>query len=269
MPSGCTIRIMGILNITPDSFSDGGQFHSLAAATAQADELIAAGVDILDVGGESTRPYADPVSTEEELRRTIPVIRAIREKHDLPISIDTTKAAVAREALAAGASIINDISALRKDPEMLELVRETTVPVIIMHMRGNPANMQDNPVYTDVVEDVLDFFREQLHWLGAQGVNTDRIIVDPGIGFGKNLHHNLSLLKNLQKLRTLGTRVLLGHSRKKFLGLLTGLAVEERDLPTAVISALAVQQGVDIIRVHNVAATRHALQVAEAVYHAV
>lgn len=256
---------MGIINVTPDSFSDGGDFYAATAALDQADKLVTAGADILDVGGESTRPYAEPVSTEEELRRVVPVIREIRRKHTLPISIDTTKAEVARQALEAGADIINDVSALRNDPEMVQLVRTTTVPVIIMHMQGTPGNMQDNPVYTDVVQDVFDFFVQRIGWLEDQGIDRQRLIIDPGIGFGKSLEHNLQLLKNLHRFKKLDTQLLLGHSRKKFLGLLTGLEVQERDLATAVVSALSVQQGVDIVRVHDVGATRQALQVAEAI----
>lgn len=257
---------MGILNVTPDSFSDGGSFHSLDKAVQHATELIEAGADILDVGGESTRPYAEPVSLQDELARTIPVIKAVRELHSTPISIDTTKAEVARQALAAGADIINDISSLNHDPEMIEVVRESDAPVIIMHMKGTPADMQDKPEYDDILEEVLAFFEERIAWMVASGVERSRIIVDPGIGFGKTLPHNLALIRHLDKFRTLGQQVLLGHSRKNFLGLLTGLEADQRDLPTAVVSALSVQSGVDIIRVHNVEATRQALQIAEALF---
>lgn len=265
MSVSTTVRIMGILNTTPDSFSDGGRFYTPDEALAQAEQLIAAGADIIDVGGESTRPYAAPVSAAEELQRTIPVIKAIRARHQLPISIDTTKAEVARQAIAAGATIINDISAIRQDPSMLGVLREYDVPVVIMHMRGEPATMQDQPMYEDVVAEIIDFFRERLHYLTAEGIDPARIIIDPGIGFGKNLDHNLSILKHLDRFQELGCQVLLGHSRKRFLGLLTGLEAGDRDLPTAVVAALAVQQGVAIVRVHNVAATRQALQVAQAI----
>jgi len=260
------VRIMGILNVTPDSFSDGGSFASFEAAVAQADRLIADGADILDVGGESTRPFAAEVSTEEELRRVIPVIEAVRRRHRLPISIDTTKAVVAEAALKAGADIINDISALRKDPAMLTVVRNTTVPVIIMHMQGTPADMQVRPVYTDVVREVSAFFAERLDWLAENGVARHRLILDPGIGFGKTLHHNLSLLKHLDDLSALGVPVLVGHSRKRFLGEIAAIPAEaERDLATAVASALCAAKKIAIIRVHNVAATRQALLVAEAI----
>jgi dihydropteroate synthase len=259
---------MGILNVTPDSFSDGGRHFSVQAAIKQAEQMISEDADIIDIGGESTRPFADPVSLEDELERVIPIIEIIRKNHHLPISIDTTKAAVARAALDAGADIINDVSALRRDPEMLALVKSTGVPVIIMHMQGTPGDMQVNPQYDNVVAEVMGFFREKLRWLKAEGVDLNRITLDPGIGFGKTGDHNLSLLKQLGILKELGQPLLLGHSRKRFIGDLTGLPAEERDLPTAVISALALSQGVDIIRVHNVAASRQALKVAEAIYHA-
>lgn len=261
-------RIMGILNVTPDSFSDGGNFHSVDKAVQHATELIEAGADILDVGGESTRPYAEPVSLEDELARTVPVIKAVRELHSTPISIDTTKAEVARQALAAGADIINDISALKHDPEMIKVVQETDAQVIIMHMQGTPADMQNRPEYKDVVEEIMAFFEERLEWMTSQGVIRSRIIVDPGIGFGKTLPHNLAIIKHLDKFRSLGQQVLLGHSRKSFLGLLTGQEADQRDLSTAVVSALSVQSMVDIIRVHNVNATRQALQIAEAILEA-
>ncbi len=259
------IRIMGILNVTPDSFSDGGQFDSEASACSQAEALLASGADILDIGGESTRPFAEPVSAEEELLRVIPAIRAIRKVSSIPISIDTTKAEVARQALEAGADIINDISALRKDPEMLGLVQETSVPVIIMHMQGTPGDMQVKPEYQNVVAEIIDFFEERLAWLEDQGIDPGRITLDPGIGFGKTLSHNLSILKHLAELKSLGRPLLLGHSRKRFIADITGLDVAERDLPTAVVSALAAESGVDILRVHNVAATRQALQMAAAI----
>jgi dihydropteroate synthase len=261
-------KIMGILNVTPDSFSDGGQFDSAASACSQAEALLVSGADIIDVGGESTRPFAEPVTEKEELTRVIPVIRAIRRKHSIPISIDTTKAEVARHALEAGADIINDISALRKDPKMIELVRQTSVPLIIMHMQGTPGDMQLKPQYKNVVTEVVGFFQERLAWLAEQGIDSSRITVDPGIGFGKSLAHNLSLLKNLAEIKALGCPLLLGHSRKRFIADITGFEVEDRDLPTAVISALTCASGVDILRVHDVAATRQALQMAEAIRNA-
>lgn len=261
-------RVMGILNVTPDSFSDGGSFHAQEDALQHAEALINAGADILDVGGESTRPYAEPVSLQEELARTIPLISAVRSRYTIPISIDTTKAEVARQALAAGADIINDISSLQKDPEMIDVAVTSQAPVIIMHMQGTPTDMQIRPNYSNVVEEILIYLQERIEWMVSKGVAREHIIVDPGIGFGKTIEHNLSIIRHLYKFRTLGQQVLLGHSRKSFLGLLTGLEAEKRDLPTAVVSALAVQHQVDIIRVHNVAATRQALQVAEAIFQA-
>jgi dihydropteroate synthase len=263
---GTAIKIMGILNVTPDSFSDGGKFADLRTAVIQADNLIDAGADILDVGGESTRPFAEPVSTEEELRRVIPLIEAVRQKHTIPISIDTTKAVVAREALKAGANLINDISALNKDPEMMAVVRQTSVPVIIMHMQGTPSDMQVKPVYHDVVAEIIDFFTERIDWITAGGIDRNRLIIDPGIGFGKTLQHNLSILKHLDEFASFKLPLLLGHSRKRFLGAITGVpAEEERDLATAVVAALCATKNIGIVRVHNVAATRQALLVAEAI----
>jgi dihydropteroate synthase len=267
MPTAA-IRIMGILNTTPDSFSDGGRHFSAQEALQQAEVMIAAGADIIDIGGESTRPYAEAVSIEEELRRVIPVIQGIRKNHKTPISIDTTKAVVAREALAAGADIINDISALRKEKEMLALVQTTTVPVIIMHMQGTPETMQVKPHYDNVVEEILDFFQGRISWAETNGVSRNRLIIDPGIGFGKTREHNLTILKHLNRFSQFGLPVLLGHSRKRFLGDITGLDATDRDLPTAVVSALAASQGIAIIRAHDVASTRQALLVADAIRNA-
>jgi len=259
-------RIMGIINVTPDSFSDGGHCFGVENAVAQADVLVAAGADLLDVGGESSRPFALPVPEEEELRRVVPAIQAIRRKYSLPLSIDTTKAEVARQALLAGADMINDISALRHDPAMIDVALATEVPVVIMHMRGTPQDMQVEPRYQDVVGEILDFFRERLDWLQGQGVERRRIILDPGIGFGKTLAHNLTILKNLSAFSVLGQPILLGHSRKRFLGDITGRQVAaERDLATAVVSALAVEQGVAIVRVHDVDASKQAIRIREAI----
>ena len=264
------MKIMGILNVTPDSFSDGGQFAHFEAAIAQADKLIAEGADILDVGGESTRPFADPVGTEEELHRVIPVIQSVRQKYSIPISIDTTKAAVASAALQAGADIINDVSALRKDPEMIKVVQQTKVPVIIMHMQGNPTDMQVKPTYRDVVTEIIDFLKERIDWITDEGVDRSRLIIDPGIGFGKTVQHNLSILKHLEKFSTLDLPLLLGHSRKRFLGSITGIETEEeRDLASAVTAALCASKNVAMVRVHNVAATRQALLIAGAIQSAV
>ncbi len=257
---------MGVLNVTPDSFSDGGQFATVDSAVIQAEKLIEQGADILDIGGESTRPFADKVGIKKELQRVIPVIAAIRQSHSIPISIDTTKSAVATQALKAGATHINDISALRTDPEMIDVVRNSTAPIIIMHMQGTPENMQVNPTYTDIIEEMLAFFSERLAYLNSHGVDTDRIIIDPGIGFGKTRQHNLTILKHLDRFSQFDVPVLLAHSRKRFLGDVTGVSQEkDRDLATAVVSALSASKKIDMVRVHDVAATKQALDLAAAI----
>ncbi|MBM9536956.1 dihydropteroate synthase [Desulfobulbus alkaliphilus] len=254
------VHIMGILNVTPDSFSDGGSWTSQAALMDRIDTLLREGVEYIDVGGESTRPFARPVSVEEELRRVLPAIRAIRARSSsLPISIDTTKARVAAEALAAGATIVNDISALRHDPDMIRVVAGYVGPVIIMHMQGNPATMQVQPSYRDVVVEINGFFTERIARLEEQGIDRGRIIIDPGIGFGKTLEHNLTILRNIPAFKHHGCPVLIGHSRKSFFGQLFDLPVQERDWPTAVVSAFCARQGVDILRVHDIRVNRMAL----------
>lgn len=269
MSVAADVKIMGILNVTPDSFSDGGRFHDKGAAVDQTARLIADGADIIDIGGESTRPYAEPVSLDEELSRVIPVIEAVRSFSDIPISIDTTKPAVARQAIISGANIVNDISALRYDAEMLNVVKENSAAdLVIMHMQGTPGNMQDDPVYEDVIEEILNFFKERLELIESAGIDLDRIIVDPGIGFGKKLEHNLSILKHLSRFSSLGCRVLLGHSRKRFLGDLTGEDTDDRDIPTALVAGFCLDNNVSIFRVHNVALTRQALDVSQAIHQA-
>lgn len=262
---GSKVLVMGILNVTPDSFSDGGRFTDEDSINAQVDSMLVAGADIIDVGGESTRPFAEPVAVSEELARVLPAIRLIRQSSEIPISIDTTKSEVARQALAAGADIINDISALRFDPAMITLVRETEVPVIIMHMQGTPTDMQVDPHYDDVVSEIKDFFRERLAWAENNGVSGKRFIVDPGIGFGKTVRHNLTILKRLQEFTDLNCPVLIGHSRKSFIGKLLGSEVADRDTATAAVSALCVQKGVAILRVHDVEKTVQAVRLAEAI----
>ena len=263
-----SVRIMGIINVTPDSFSDGGTYFDSRSALDHARTLIDQGAHIIDVGGDSTRPYAEPVSLDDELQRVIPVIESIRTFSDIPISIDTSKVEVARQALAAGADIINDVSALRKDSEMLELVCGCSAELIIMHMRGTPGTMQDAPHYDNVVEEIISFFRERLAFIENAGIDLNRVTIDPGIGFGKTLEHNLQLLNNLERLTELGRPVLLGHSRKRFLGDLTGLEADQRDAITSVVSALSLDQNISIFRVHDVAATRQALEVARAIHEA-
>lgn len=252
-------RIMGILNITPDSFSDGGLLRKRDAVARRIEDMIRAGVDILDVGGESTRPFAEPVPEQEEMDRVLPVVELIRRMTDRPVSIDTTKAAVAGAALAAGAEIINDISALRHDPGMVEIVKESAGPVIIMHMQGTPGDMQINPHYDDVIADICGFFTERIAWLTAHGVDKARIIIDPGIGFGKTVEHNLTILRNISAFKQLGCPVLVGHSRKSFIGKTLDLDIGGRDCATAILSFHCVRQGADILRVHDVELTRQAV----------
>lgn len=261
-----TIRIMGILNATPDSFSDGGQFTQPETISRQASAMIAAGVDIIDIGGESTRPFAVDIDPDEELRRVLPAITVVRElAPEILISIDTTKAEVARQALAVGADIINDISALSADPKMPELAASGNWPVVIMHMQGTPRDMQLAPCYNDVVAEIINFLGQRIEQLATRGIAPHRLIIDPGIGFGKTLAHNLKILRNLSAFSELGRPLLIGHSRKSFLNKLLGeLPTHERDLPSAIVSAFAVWGGVDIIRTHNVGATRQAVRLATA-----
>jgi dihydropteroate synthase len=259
------IRVMGILNVTPDSFSDGGRFNSDQAIQSQIEQMIEYGADIIDVGGESSRPFSQPVSLEEELSRVLPVIKAIRQQSSIPVSIDTTKAEVARQALDAGADIVNDISALRSDVSMVELLADQECPVIIMHMQGTPGDMQTDPTYDNVVEEISAFLQERIKWAVKHGIAKERMIVDPGIGFGKTSAHNLSILKHLDRFSELGCPVLLGHSRKAFIGKTLDLEVDERDTATAIISGLCAASGIDVIRVHDVAKTVQAIKIAQAI----
>jgi dihydropteroate synthase len=250
---------MGIINVTPDSFSDGGQFFGADAAVAQALQLAADGADLLDVGGESTRPYADVVQADEELRRVVPVMERLAAQVQIPLSIDTSKAAVARAAIEAGAEIINDITGLTADPAMIELAIETGAGLCAMHMQGTPQTMQDNPTYTDVVREVREYLRERRDALLAARIAHDRICLDPGIGFGKTHEHNITLMQHCYEFHELGCPLLVGHSRKGFLGKLIG--DKEADRTNATVGAalgLAVQ-GVQIVRVHDVRPVREAL----------
>lgn len=260
--AGQQTRVMGILNITPDSFSDGGRFVEPEATRHQIERMIAAGVDIFDVGGESTRPFAEPISIEEELDRVLPVIRLIRQLSDLPVSVDTTKAAVAEAALAAGADVVNDISGLRHDPAMLGVVRSYQGPLILMHMQGTPGTMQIDPQYEDVVAEITDFFRERLRWLEEHGIAPSRIILDPGIGFGKTVDHNLAILRNISVFKALGCPILIGHSRKAFIGRILDLEVERRDCASAMLSLHCALAGADMVRVHDVELSKQAVRLA-------
>lgn len=250
--------IMGALNVTPDSFSDGGKFLHKTAAVKRALDMIAEGADILDVGGESSRPGALPVSEKEELRRVIPVIEAIRKKSAIPISIDTTKAAVAEAALAAGATMINDIGGFRH-PAMAAVAARHKLPVVVMHMRGNPRTMQKSPRYRDVVAEVCLWLSSRCAELERQGVT--KIIVDPGIGFGKTVAHNVALLAGFGHIASLGYPALLGASRKSFIGALAGAGVEDRLPGTLAAHLWGVSEGASILRVHDVAAHRQALDI--------
>ena len=256
-------RVMGVVNVTPDSFSDGGRFLDARAAIDHGLALLAEGADLLDVGGESTRPGAAPVSPDEERARTEPVVAALAADGAL-VSIDTTKVAVARAALAAGARYVNDVSALRFEPELAGLVADAGVECCLMHMRGEPRTMQDDPRYDDVVADVKAHLEERLAFAVAEGVAEERIHLDPGIGFGKTVAHNLELLRRLDEIVALGRPVVVGASRKSFLGRLTGRAVAEPVSATVAANVLALERGARIFRVHDVAPTRDALTVTAA-----
>ncbi|QIJ72880.1 dihydropteroate synthase [Thermosulfuriphilus ammonigenes] len=257
---------MGVVNVTPDSFSDGGKYLQPQSALEQAKRLVAAGADILDIGGESTRPFADPVPLEEELTRVIPAIVLIRQHlPHIPISIDTYKAQVAEAALDAGADIINDISGLRFEPEMISLAREREVPVVVMHMKGRPRDMQLSPHYDDVLGEIEAFFKERLETLTTSGIDLEKIILDPGIGFGKRFEDNLTILRELKRFLRLGRPLLVGPSRKAFIGQITGRPPEERDAGTMGAVAWSVLQGAHILRVHNVAMARDLLAVIQTI----
>lgn len=256
--------LMGIINVTPDSFSDAGESADPAAAIERGLRLAEEGADLLDVGGESTRPYSQPVSAAEELRRVMPVVQALAERLTLPISIDTSKAAVAREAVAAGAEIINDVTALAGDPRMLAAALETGAAVCAMHMQGTPQTMQDNPSYDDVVAEVLEFLRTRRDELIAAGISVDRIALDPGIGFGKTHQHNLTLLIHCRRFHELGRPLLVGHSRKGYIGKVVGDKTADRTAGTIGVSLSLAGQGVQMLRVHDILPVRHALLLYEA-----
>jgi dihydropteroate synthase len=254
---------MGVVNVTPDSFSDGGLYLDPDAAIAHGEELVRDGAEILDVGGESTRPGAVEVDAGEELRRVGPVVAALASK--ATVSIDTSKPSVAEAALEAGASIVNDITALRTAPEIAALCVDWDADLILMHMQGNPRTMQESPVYDDVVSDVKAFLAERLEFAVSAGIDEERVWLDPGIGFGKTLEHNLELLRRLGELRELGRPLVVGTSRKSFIGKVDGSAVEDRLGGTIASSMLAVAEGADVLRVHDVAEVGQAMRVAAAV----
>ena len=262
-----TARLIGIVNVTPDSFSDGGLFLDPERAIAHGRQLTAEGADILDVGGESTRPGAQAVPAATELARTRPVVEALAapDGAGVPVSIDTAKAEVARAALDAGAAIVNDVTALRADPDLGGLCAERGCELILMHMQGNPRTMQRNPTYDDVVDEVRAFLAERIDVAVAAGVAEERIWVDPGIGFGKTVEHNLTLLRRLGELRELGRPIVIGTSRKSFLGGLTGRGVDQRVGGSVASNVLALAAGAEVFRVHEVLAARQALDVAETI----
>jgi dihydropteroate synthase len=258
--------IMGVINVTPDSFADGGLFFDHDTAVNHALALAAAGADILDFGGESTRPYSEPTSLEEELNRVLPVIEQVRAQTSVAISIDTYKSRVARAALAVGANIINDISALQFDPAMVHLAREHDAPVILMHMKGTPREMQANPHYDDLIGELRAFFSERVDYALAHRLSRELLVLDPGIGFGKTFHHNMEILNNLDAFLDLGYPLLIGLSRKAFLGhLVGGLPPAERDVATLAALTIAVQRGAHIVRVHNVAYAKQFFTVLNAI----
>ena len=272
-PKAC---IMGILNATPDSFSDGGKFHTFDTAVAQGIKLVEEGAHILDIGGESSRPFAEPVSAQEEMDRVVPVIEALVKEINVPISIDTVKASVARAALDAGATIINDISAFEKDPEMTALAAERNLPVILMHMKGTPETMQVDPSYEDLMGEVVTYLKERAEFVMAQGVAKENIILDPGIGFGKTVHHNLVLIQQLEQIDALGYPILMGPSRKSFIqNILTrkektdiGPDHVKTEYGTLAAVAASLHHGAHIVRVHDVQQVKAFTRIIDAIRNA-
>jgi dihydropteroate synthase len=256
---------MGVLNVTPDSFSDGGIYFQRDKAIAHGLCMAKDGADIIDVGGESTRPYSEKISAEEELDRVIPVIQALSKDVEIPISIDTCKAEVARQALKAGASMINDISALRFDPEMISVAAEAGVPVILMHMQGTPTDMQRNPTYRNLIHDILDFLKSAVDKGVAGGIKKEMTIVDPGIGFGKTFDHNLQIIRELGAFNVLERPILLGASNKTFIGHILRKEPHERDTGTMAAVAAGVLNGAHIVRVHNVKKTLETVKMIDAI----
>lgn len=257
--------IMGILNVTPDSFSDGGRFANRDSAVLHAFEMIEDGADIIDIGGESTRPGADTVSADDELGRVLPVIKSIRAKSDIPISIDTYKSRIAREALDAGADIINDISGCRFDPEMPKLAAEKNAPVVVMHIKGTPKDMQKNPEYRDVVAEIKDYLSQSIELLTEAGLSREQIIIDPGIGFGKTTGHNLTIMKRLEEFAELDRPILMGASRKSVIGNVLDLPSDKRIFGTAACVTANIMRGTHIVRVHDVGEMRQVVRMVDAI----
>ncbi|MBM4133070.1 MAG: dihydropteroate synthase [Nitrospira sp.] len=265
LPLHSRVHLMGILNVTPDSFSDGGRFLSLDVAIAHALAMVEAGADIIDIGAESTRPGSERVEEEEEIRRLIPVVKEVCRRVSVPISVDTTKASVAKLALEAGAVIINDISALRNDVEMGTVVAEAGAGLVLMHLQGTPQTMQQAPTYQDVVAEVRLFLAERVQAALEFNISPAQIMLDPGIGFGKNSDHNLTLLAHMPELVSLGYPVLVGVSRKAFIGQILGRPIEQRVMGTAAASAMAILGGARVIRVHDVGAIRDVVTMIESI----
>jgi dihydropteroate synthase len=256
-------HIMGVINCTPDSFYAGSCTPDSKAAITRGLQMVEEGADILDVGGESTRPGADPVAAEEELKRILPVIEGLLESVSVPLSVDTTKAATARRALAAGAHILNDISALAFDSEMARVAAEYEVPVILMHIKGRPKNMQQNPAYENVVAEILGYFQERIHYAMQHGIKWENLVLDPGIGFGKRLVDNYEIIRQLQRVTDLGRPILVGPSRKSFIGRVLNLTPEESIEGTLAAATAAILNGANILRVHDVKATKRAAAIAD------
>ncbi|MBW1867488.1 MAG: dihydropteroate synthase [Deltaproteobacteria bacterium] len=265
--------IMGVVNVTPDSFSDGGKYLSIDTAVAHGERLFREGADILDIGGESTRPFSDPVSAGEEIRRVVPVIRELVRRVSIPVSIDTKKAVVAKDAIDAGASIVNDISALKADPDMADLVAQAGVPVVLMHMQGTPKTMQKTPAYRNLISDITKFLAEAIAYAENHGIPRAKIIIDPGIGFGKTVAHNLSLIKNLAAFNALDTPLLIGPSRKAFIRSIINKKHPDAVKPdsqivetgTQAAIAAAILHGAHIVRVHNAADSRATAGIMDAI----
>ncbi|MBW2056547.1 MAG: dihydropteroate synthase [Deltaproteobacteria bacterium] len=257
--------VMGAVNVTPDSFSDGGTFLQPERAVARALEMVDQGADLIDIGGESTRPGSRPVDIEEELARVIPVVKEVASRTDIPISVDTRKARVAREALEAGARIVNDVSALRFDPEMGPVAAAYGAPVVLMHMLGTPETMQQHIHYVSLFSEIMEYLRESMDIAQKAGVDPERIIVDPGIGFGKTVEHNLAIIKHLSRFKVLGRPILIGTSRKSFIGKILDLDVKEREEGTIASVAASILSGAHIVRVHNVRNAVRAARITDAV----
>ena len=258
--------IMGILNVTPDSFSDGGKYLEKNPAINHALEMIDEGADIIDIGGESTRPFSDPVSLKEEISRVVPVIEGIRKESDVCISIDTTKSQVATAALNSGASVINDVSAMEVDPLMVDVALKFDCPLIIMHMKGTPKNMQDDPQYESLISDIKDYLLDRADFIISKGINPKKIVIDPGIGFGKTVENNFEIIKNLNHFTTMNFPVLLGASRKSFIGISLNLPEKDRLEGSLAANIIGLQNGAKIFRVHDVAETNKALIIANKIF---